>query len=127
MGSTPATTNVQPTDTNSTSSTQIATVGWISDSTKSTNVVHRDSAETITGAKTFTGAVDMTGMGNDVNITVKTQSANDNSTNAASTAYVDAAVTADVGPGIPAISSSTNNKVLSNDGSAYYWKDVKDI
>ena len=42
-----------PTASNSTSETKIATTGWVNDSTKSTNVVHRDSNETITGIKTF--------------------------------------------------------------------------
>ena len=44
-----------PSSSNSTSSTNIATVGWINDSTKSTNVVHRSGDETIDGNKTFTG------------------------------------------------------------------------
>lgn len=44
---------VAPAASNSTNSTQIATVGWVNNATKATNVVHRDSTETITGKKTF--------------------------------------------------------------------------
>lgn len=42
-----------PSASNSTSETKIATTGWVNDATKSTNVVHRDTNETITGIKTF--------------------------------------------------------------------------
>ena len=43
----------QPNASNSTSIANIATCGWVNDTTKSTNVVHRDSAEDITGTKTI--------------------------------------------------------------------------
>ena len=39
--------------TNSTTSENIATMGWVNNATTATNVVHRDSAETITATKTF--------------------------------------------------------------------------
>lgn len=42
-----------PTDTSSTSSQQIATVGWVNNPAKSTNIVHRTGDETIGGTKTF--------------------------------------------------------------------------
>lgn len=51
------TNTVAPAASSSTSSTQIATVGFVNDATKSTNVVHRDSTETITGSKIFTNNV----------------------------------------------------------------------
>lgn len=47
------TSTVAPAASSSTSSTQIATTGWVNDATKSTNVVHRSGTETITGSKTF--------------------------------------------------------------------------
>ena len=112
---------------NSTTSNYVATMGWVNNPATSTNVVHRDGAETITGVKTFTGAVNMTTMPNGTDLTVKTQTQGDNSSKAASTAYVDTAITGAVGHPIPAISSSTDGQVLSNNGSAYYWKTVKDI
>ena len=46
--------------TKSTSSkidTYVATMGWVNDASKSTNVVHRDGTETISGAKTFTSNI----------------------------------------------------------------------
>ena len=46
-----------PSASNSTSETKIATVGWVNDATKSTNVVHRSGDETIGGAKTFTSTI----------------------------------------------------------------------
>ena len=63
--------------------------------------------ETITGAKTFTGNVDMTTMASGVNLTVKTQTAGDNSTKAASTAYVDSTVIAYVGVPLPSMCQAT--------------------
>ena len=44
-----------PAASTSTSDTNIATVGWINDLNKATNLVHRSGAETITGVKTFSG------------------------------------------------------------------------
>lgn len=44
-----------PSATNSTSSKVVPTIGWINDPTLSTNVVHRNGDETITGVKTITG------------------------------------------------------------------------
>ena len=46
-----------PTATNSTSEEKIATTGWVNSPTLSTNVVHRDSDETITGTKTFSSHI----------------------------------------------------------------------
>lgn len=43
-----------PAASSSTSHINIATVGWVNDPTKSTNVVHRNSDEDISGRKTFT-------------------------------------------------------------------------
>lgn len=43
-----------PTPSANSDDTSIATTEWVNDATKSTNVVHRDTAETIAGAKTFT-------------------------------------------------------------------------
>lgn len=48
--------------TNSTTSNGIATTGWVNDPTKSTNVVHRSGDETISGLKTFTSNIKMTGI-----------------------------------------------------------------
>lgn len=47
--------NFNPPANSSTSSTHLATVGWCNDYQLSTNLVHRDSTETITGDKTFSG------------------------------------------------------------------------
>ena len=44
----------------STSSTNVAFVGWVNDPTKSTNVVHRTGNETIAGTKTFSSEIDGT-------------------------------------------------------------------
>lgn len=66
--------------TSSKTDTYIATMGWVNDGSKSTNVVHRDGTETITGNKNFTG-----------DLTAVTQSAGDNSTKLATTAYADRA------------------------------------
>lgn len=46
-----------PVSSASTSATEIATVGWVNDPTKSTNVVHRTGNETIDGGKTFSDNV----------------------------------------------------------------------
>ena len=43
-----------PAASSDTSNTNIATVGWINDPTKSTNIVHRNSDEEISGRKAFT-------------------------------------------------------------------------
>lgn len=48
--------------TNSTTSNGIATTGWVNDPTKSTNVVHRSGDETISGLKTFTSNIKITGI-----------------------------------------------------------------
>ena len=78
------------TATASTSSTVIATKGWVNDSSASTNVVHRSGAEPITGDKTCTGVIDITGG----TTRVKTAPASSNDTTAASTAYVTSAIAA---------------------------------
>ena len=46
-----------PSASNSTSATNITTVGWVNDPTKSTNVVHRTGDETIGGTKTFSNTI----------------------------------------------------------------------
>lgn len=46
-----------PTDTSSTSSQQIATVGWVNNPSIATNLVHKTDNETIAGTKTFTSNV----------------------------------------------------------------------
>lgn len=43
-----------PTASSDISHTNIATIGWVNDTTKSTNVVHRNDDEEISGYKTFT-------------------------------------------------------------------------
>ena len=65
--------------TNSTSSGNVALVGWVNDPTKSTNVVHRSGNETVAGDKTFTGTN-----------TVPTPATGDNSQQIANTAWVNA-------------------------------------
>lgn len=42
-----------PAASSSTSDTYVATTGWVNDYTKSTNVVHRNGSETMTGVKSF--------------------------------------------------------------------------
>lgn len=76
------------TATASTTSTVIATKGWVNDSSAATNVVHRSGAETITGNKTFSGSVDLTS----ATTTVKTEPAGTSSNAVASTAFVTNAV-----------------------------------
>lgn len=78
------------TATASTSSAVIATKGWVNDSNASTNIVHRSGAEPITGDKTCTGVIDITGG----TTRVKTAPASSNDTTAASTAYVTSAIAA---------------------------------
>lgn len=51
-----------PPATNDKSDEKIATTGWVNSPTLSTNVVHRDTAETITGLKTFTSSIRITGI-----------------------------------------------------------------
>ena len=104
-----------PTDTTSTSSKQIATVGWVN--TVGNNVVHLTGNETITGTKTMTGAT----------VLVATQSPNDNSTKAASTAYVDALIK------VPAFTSSNNGQYLgvetnsTTQTTSLVWKSADNI
>ena len=69
------------TASNSTSSNDVALIGWVNDPSKSTNVVHRSGDETIAGTKTFSTTP-----------VVGTMTASDNSTKAASTAYVTSAI-----------------------------------
>ena len=65
-------------------STNVATTSWVTTkvSTVDATAVHKTGDETITGAKNFTGAT----------VTVATQTAGDNSTKAASTAFVTKAI-----------------------------------
>lgn len=57
-GSTTSTSCPNPTDTTSTTSKQVANAGWVN--SVGNNVVHKTGDETITGVKTFNGAVTMT-------------------------------------------------------------------
>lgn len=70
--------------TQSDNSTNVATTAWVTTKVSDTDAtaVHKTGDETITGAKNFTGAT----------VTVKTQAASDNSTKAASTAFVKNAI-----------------------------------
>jgi len=68
-----------PGSTSSTSNTNIATTGWVNDATKSTNIVHKNTDETIAGTKTFSSSP-----------VIPTPAVTDNSTKAATTAYVNA-------------------------------------
>ena len=112
LGTTPATTYPQPTETSSTSSTQIATVGWINDSSITSNVVHKDGTETITGAKTFSSNV----------VVPQTPTSN---THATSKKYVDDGL--GTKQDTIQFTSSNNGQVLSNDGTNLTWKTVRDI
>lgn len=118
-----------PSAMNTTSSDQIATVGWVNDPAKSTNVVHRTGNESIAGTKTLTGTLTVTGTigatGGTVN--VKTQAKNNSSTLAASTAFVVTEIKDYVGSKIPVIVNTTADQVLSNNGTGYVWKTVYDI
>lgn len=69
------------TASNSTTSNDVALIGWVNDPSKSTNVVHRTGDESIAGTKTFSTTP-----------IVGTLAASDNSTKAASTAYVTSAI-----------------------------------
>lgn len=66
-----------PAATNSTTTTHIATTGWVNDPSLSTNVVHRSGTESISGAKTFTGTTK-----------APTPAAGSNDTTVATTAWV---------------------------------------
>lgn len=80
------------------SSTKAASTAYVTDaiSTEDSKVVHNSGSDTITGTKDFTGAT----------VTVATQQPNDNSTKAASTAYVDALIK------VPAFTTSNNGQYL---------------
>lgn len=52
--------SVPTTVTNATTHRQVPSMGWVNDATKATNVVHRDSTETITGGKTFSSTINTT-------------------------------------------------------------------
>ena len=73
--------------TTSQSSTLIPTMGWVNNPNYSQNVMHKTGTETATGNKTFSGTVSFTGT-----VTAVTQTAGDNSTKVATTAYVDSLV-----------------------------------
>lgn len=95
------------------SSRKIATTDWISDPTKSTNVVHRSGTETITGNKTFNG-------------TVIVQTPTENS-HAATKKYVDDIVSSQTQ--IPSFGPSDAYSCLavSQSGNSLYWRPVQDI
>lgn len=69
--------------------TTVPTTAWVNSTiaTAENGIVHTTGDESIAGTKTFTGTIAATA----ATVTVATQSAGDNSTKAASTAYVDAA------------------------------------
>lgn len=69
------------TASSSTTSNDVALIGWVNDPAKSTNVVHRSGNETIAGTKTFSTTP-----------VVGTLDQSNNSTSAASTAYVRTAI-----------------------------------
>ena len=69
------------TASSSTTSNDVALIGWVNDPSKSTNVVHRSGNETIAGTKTFSTTP-----------VVGTLEQSNNSTSAASTAYVRTAI-----------------------------------
>jgi len=75
--------------------------------TLNSTLVHLAGAETITGDKTFTGAVDLTG----ANATAATQTQGDNSTKIATTAYVDAGLATKVDK------VSTANRIYGTDST----------
>ena len=75
--------------------------------TLNTTLVHLAGAETITGDKTFTGAVNLTG----ANATAATQTQGDNSTKIATTAYVDAGLATKVDK------VSTANRIYGTDST----------
>lgn len=108
----------------STTDTVIPTKGWVNNPATSTNVVHRTGDESIAGTKTFTGAISATS----ATVTVATQTRGDSSTKAASTAFVADGLSLKVDKSsLPSISTGTNGQVLSNNGSAFVWKTVRDI
>lgn len=104
-------TTVTPPDGDS--SKKIATTGWISDPTKSTNLVHRSGAEEISGDKTFTGTV-----------IVQTPTAN---SHAATKKYVDDAISGQVQ--IPSFGPSDAYSCLavSQSGDSLFWRPVRDL
>ena len=108
----PFTTAVTPDTTNTTSSNNIATVGWVNDPNKSKNVVHQTGTETIGGTKTFSS-------------NVKVPLTPTDNTHATSKKYVDDGL-ATKQPTIP-ITQSDNGMFLSNDGTDLEWRQVRDI
>ena len=102
-----------PTDTTSTASTQIATVGWVN--TVGNNVVHLNGNEAITGTKDFTGAT----------VTVATQATSDDSNKAASTEFVHDLVDTSL---LPAYDSTTAGKYLSVDNNGdTVWASINNV
>ena len=61
------------TASSSTTSNDVALIGWVNDPTKSTNVVHRSGDETIAGNKTFSNSIKLSG----IDITSGTESLRD--------------------------------------------------
>lgn len=102
-----------PTDTTSTASTQIATVGWVN--TVGNNVVHLNGNESITGTKTMTGAT----------VLVETQVTSDDSNKAASTEFVHDLVDTSL---LPAYDSTTAGKYLSVDNNGdTVWASINNV
>jgi len=100
--------------TNNTTSTIAASQGWVNDPTLSTNVVHRSGDETVGGTKTFTSSPN-----------VPTVSDTDNSTKAASTAFVQSGLSKK--QNTIQITNNDNKKFLSNNGASLIWSIVRDI
>lgn len=101
--------------TNNTISTIVASQGWVNDPTLSTNVVHRSGDETINGTKTFTTSPN-----------VPTATTGDNTTKAASTAFVQTELLGKEDKIV--ITDSDHNKVYAtNENGETYWRTVQDI
>ena len=108
---------------NSTSSRDVALVGWVNNPNGATNVVHRNGDEPIAGTKTFTGTIAAT----NATVNVATQTQGDNSTKAASTAYVDTGL-ATKQDTIEFEQTDANKCYAVNQaGTALVWREVKDF
>lgn len=93
----------------------VATIGWVNDPTKSTNVVHRSGDESIDGSKTFTSSP-----------TVPTPSSDDSSTKVATTEFVKNTFGNKQDKIV--ITNSDYNKVFATDDKGdTYWRTVSDI
>jgi len=100
-----------------TSNNKVATVEWTNDPAKSTNVVHRTGTEIISGSKDMTGAT----------VTVATQARGDNSTKAASTAFVADGLSLKQDTIQFTTSDAKKCYAVNQAGTALEWRVVKDI